>query len=62
MKRVDPANSGGTAGTCSGVYIVDFLSWLAARPTALGNPLTAGRVFNMQRSGTATRRRRVVAT
>jgi len=48
MKRVDPANSGGTAGTCSGIYIVDFLAWMAARPTALGNPLTAGRVFNTQ--------------
>jgi hypothetical protein len=48
MKRVDPLNSGGTAGTCSGIYIVDWLAWMAARPTAVGNPLTAGRVFNAQ--------------
>lgn len=39
-------NSGGTAGECNGVFVVDWDAIQAANPTALGNPWTVGdRVF-----------------
>jgi hypothetical protein len=48
VQRVSPQSSGGTANTCSGTYAIDLRNYLANRPTAIGNPLFAGEVFNAQ--------------
>ena len=34
--------------TCGGTYAIDLRNYLANRPTAIGNPLFAGEVFNAQ--------------
>jgi serralysin len=41
-QRLPSASSGGTAGACDGSLSVDWLAFLAANPSALGNPFTAG--------------------
>jgi hypothetical protein len=48
VQRVPAQNSGGTANTCSGLYAVDFLDYLATHPSALGAPAGAGDVFGAQ--------------
>jgi len=48
VQRCTPQNSGGTANACDGSYSIDLLNYLATRPTAIGNPLFAGEVFNAQ--------------
>jgi hypothetical protein len=40
--------TGGTIGACDGSYSIDWLDFMATRPNALGNPLTAGQVFHAQ--------------
>ncbi|MBL8801225.1 MAG: formylglycine-generating enzyme family protein [Planctomycetes bacterium] len=42
-KRLGAAlNSGGTAGQCNGVFVVDWDAFQIANPTALGNPWSVG--------------------
>lgn len=48
IQRTLLSNTGGTAATCSGTFTFDFLAYLAARPDALGQPLAAGQVFDVQ--------------
>ena len=48
VQRCTPQNSGGTANACDGAYSLDLANYLATRPTAIGNPLFAGEVFNAQ--------------
>ena len=48
IRRINPMNSGGFANTCSGTYALDFRNYLAMHPSALGNPLYVGEVFNAQ--------------
>ncbi len=40
--------SGGTVGQCNGSFSLDLRAFLAANPTALGNPLSAGAQFSVQ--------------
>jgi hypothetical protein len=40
--------SGGTANACDGAYSQDWLAFVAANPTALGAPYSAGQVVNAQ--------------
>ncbi len=47
-QRTSVANSGGTAGTCSGSLSLDWLAFVAANPTALGVPFAAGDVIQAQ--------------
>lgn len=47
-QRTGAQNSGGTVGTCTGTLSVDFNGYIAANPTALGNPFSAGAVVNAQ--------------
>ncbi|MBL8801221.1 MAG: formylglycine-generating enzyme family protein [Planctomycetes bacterium] len=43
IKRlVGALNSGGTAGSCNGVYVIDWDAFQAANPSALGNPWAVG--------------------
>jgi hypothetical protein len=35
-------NTGGTIGSCSGTLSIDWNAFMAANPSALGNPLAAG--------------------
>ena len=48
IRRINPMQSGGFANTCSGTYALDFRNYLAMHPSALGNPLYVGEVFNTQ--------------
>lgn len=48
VQRMDVANSGGSSGQCDGALSVDWRAWMAARPTALGQPLVAGQLVNAQ--------------
>lgn len=41
-QRLSSQNSGGTAGACGGAYSQDFNAFLAANPTALGQPFSSG--------------------
>jgi hypothetical protein len=45
VQRMGTLPSGGTNGQCNGHYSLDWLAWMAARPGAKGNPLTAGETF-----------------
>jgi hypothetical protein len=47
-QRIAIQATGGNAGLCNGVYAIDFTAYLRATPSALGAPLTAGRVYNAQ--------------
>ena len=47
-QRVQLQSTGGTAGQCNGSYTLDFVAYLRTQPAALGAPLTAGRVYNLQ--------------
>ncbi len=47
-RRMTATGTGGTIGACDGSYSIDWLDFMATRPSALGNPLTAGQVFHAQ--------------
>jgi hypothetical protein len=47
-QRTNLQGSGGTNGACDGVIALDFLTYLATNPGALGAPGTAGQVFDAQ--------------
>ncbi len=47
-QRVQTQSTGGTVGLCNGSYAIDFVAYLRTQPSALGAPLTAGRVYNLQ--------------
>jgi YVTN family beta-propeller protein len=40
-QRTSPLSSGGTDGACDGAFLLDFNAWLAANPSALGQPFAA---------------------
>ena len=43
LKRMSTQSSGGTAGACDGVFSEDWNAYIAAHPTALGQPFVARR-------------------
>jgi hypothetical protein len=47
-QRMGGLVSGGTANACDGAYSQDWLAFVAANPTALGAPYSAGQVVNAQ--------------
>lgn len=47
-QRIGAANTGGSAGSCDGSLSLDFFAFMSAHAFALGQPLTAGEVFNAQ--------------
>ncbi len=47
-QRMTATASGGASGHCNGVISEDWLAYLAARPSALGQPFAAGDVVNAQ--------------
>ena len=47
-QRTASVGSGGTVNACNGTFSIDWLAYLAAHPTALGQPFAAGRVVNVQ--------------
>jgi hypothetical protein len=47
-QRTAMLQSAGTAGACDGQLALDFLTWSAAHPTALGMPLHAGQSLYFQ--------------
>lgn len=48
LQRTLAQSSGGNANSCDGAVSLDWRAWLAANPSALGSPLTAGTVFQAQ--------------
>jgi hypothetical protein len=48
VQRTPAANSGGGAGSCSGVISVDWLAFVSGNPTALGAPVSGGEVVQAQ--------------
>ena len=48
LQRSTLQNSGGNFGACDGTLALDFLAFMAANPTALGQPITAGQSYNAQ--------------
>ncbi len=48
VNRTGAHNSGGAIGLCDGDLRVDFNSWRAANPTALGSPFALGQVLYAQ--------------
>jgi hypothetical protein len=47
-QRTPAVNSGGTEHACDGAFSRDFLAYLAATPSALGQPFTAGQCVYAQ--------------
>jgi hypothetical protein len=47
-QRMSLASSGGTSGQCNGALGIDWLAYLAANPTSLGAPFSAGELVNAQ--------------
>lgn len=47
-QRTLSSNSGGTPGTCSGSFTLDWNAFQLANPTALGNPFGIGSVVEVQ--------------
>ena len=47
-QRLATLNSGGTNNGCDGNFAIDWLSWMSTHPTALGQPLCSGQVFQVQ--------------
>lgn len=45
MQRMEPQNSGGTSGACSGSLASDWNAFISANPATLGAPFTAGDRF-----------------
>jgi len=48
IQRATAVSTGGTTGGCNGSISLDFQSFLATRPTALGQPFQAGMIVNVQ--------------
>lgn len=48
VQRMSATNSGGTTGLCDGVLSIDWNSYRATHPGALGNPFSAGQVVQAQ--------------
>ena len=48
QRRTGAYNSGGTLGTCTGSYSLDFNAFMVSDPNALGSPFMAGQVFYAQ--------------
>ncbi len=48
VQRMSTSNSGGNAGQCNGALSIDWSSYVAGNPGALGNPFSAGAVINVQ--------------
>jgi hypothetical protein len=46
--RTGIGSTGGSAAPCSGSFAFDWLAWMSANPTALGNPLQLGQTFYAQ--------------
>jgi hypothetical protein len=42
LKRMSTQSSGGTVGACDGVFFEDWNAYIAAHPTALGQPFVGG--------------------
>ncbi|MBL8803181.1 MAG: FG-GAP repeat protein [Planctomycetes bacterium] len=47
-QRMPAQNSGGTNGLCDGALSADWLAYIAAEPSALGQPFSAGTTVNAQ--------------
>lgn len=47
-ERTPPQSTGGTSGQCNGQLAVDINAFWAANPAVLGQPITAGQVFDFQ--------------
>ncbi len=47
-QRLTTLGSGGTNNACNGAFSIDWLAWMAAHPTAVGQPLTSGQKFQGQ--------------
>lgn len=47
-QRLPSQSSGGTVGACDGSLSADWLAFIAANPSSIGTPLTAGQVFQAQ--------------
>jgi hypothetical protein len=47
-QRMPVQNSGGTIDMCDGAFTDDWLAFIAANPTALGAPFSAGQVVDAQ--------------
>ncbi len=47
-QRTGSQNSGGTAGACNGSFTLDVLDYWSTHPSALGQPVTAGLVVDLQ--------------
>jgi hypothetical protein len=47
-QRLSVQSSGGNLFACNGALSVDFLAFMAAHPTALGQPIAVGQRFNAQ--------------
>ncbi|MCC7012714.1 MAG: VCBS repeat-containing protein [Planctomycetes bacterium] len=48
VQRMTSMNTGGTASACNGSLVIDWNSFMFTHPGALGQPLSAGQVINMQ--------------
>lgn len=48
QRRTGAYSSGGTIGTCTGTYSLDFNAFIQAEPGALGSPFSAGQAFYAQ--------------
>ena len=47
-QRTSTLNSGGLFGMCDGAFALDFNAWLAAHPSAMGQPLSTGQSVHIQ--------------
>lgn len=47
-QRMTTQNSGGVVGQCNGAYVEDWIAFATSHPGALGTPLTAGTLVNVQ--------------
>jgi hypothetical protein len=47
-QRANAVSTGGTAGGCNGTISLDFQSYLATHPSAVGQPFQAGVMVNVQ--------------
>lgn len=48
LARLENVPTGGNSGQCNGSYAVDWLAFMAANPSALGQPLASGRSYFAQ--------------
>ena len=47
-QRLPSLSSGGTNNSCTGSFSIDWQAWVATHPGAVGQPLTAGQLFQAQ--------------